>query len=146
MKLPTCIALCLAIVSSQNVLANLIDQAASGECSCGQTRPNAEGVVHVGNVIGTVIRRVEPSYPEQAKRRRIEGVVVVEVFLDQAGCVRWAKAIAGPAELRASAEAAACSSRFTPPTIEGKPVSLFGLLTYTFKLPRKARAVKARPN
>jgi TonB family protein len=71
-----------------------------------------------------------PDYPIDA--RDISGKVTVEVKVDEQGKVTSARAISGPAKLRAAAEAAALKARFSPTKISGKAVSVKGIITFNF--------------
>lgn len=61
---------------------------------------------------GVVIPKA--SYPDEAKRAGVSGTVAVKVTLDPQGNVIEARAISGPAMLRASAEEAALKARLLP--------------------------------
>lgn len=58
--------------------------------------------------------RVEPVYPELAKRMRITGVVKVEATVDAAGKVTDVKALSGSSALVNAAEDAVRKWRFAP--------------------------------
>lgn len=61
-----------------------------------------------------VQHRVEPVYPELAKRMRIGGTVRVEVTIATDGTVTGAKAISGNKMLAPAAEEAIKKWKFTP--------------------------------
>jgi len=77
-----------------------------------------------------LISAPKPDYPAAAKG--ISGNVTVEVAIDEQGKVTSARAITGPAELRGAAEAAALKARFTPTKLSGAPVSVKGIITFSF--------------
>jgi TonB family protein len=60
------------------------------------------------------IHKVNPSYPEDAKKEGIEGPVSMEVLIGAAGQVKDVKVIKGPAELAESAMAAMRQWKFEP--------------------------------
>jgi len=60
-----------------------------------------------------IIKRVAPEYPEEAERARIQGKVVVDITVDEAGNVSNVKVVSGPAELQQSAVDAAKQWRFS---------------------------------
>lgn len=72
----------------------------------------------------------KPDYPAEAKG--ISGNVTVEVAIDEHGKVTSAHAINGPLVLRAAAESAALKARFSPTKLSGTPVSVNGVVTFTF--------------
>lgn len=68
------------------------------------------------------ITKVQPIYPELARRMNVTGTVHVEIVVDTAGKVISAKAVDGSPVLRGSAELAVKQWRFKPSMMNGKPV------------------------
>lgn len=60
------------------------------------------------------------------------GVVLVQVLIDEQGSVIDARAVAGPAHLQAAAVSAARLARFTPTLLMGEAVKVSGTLSYNF--------------
>lgn len=75
-----------------------------------------------------------PPYPAEAKEQRIQGTVVVELRVDEAGVPIEAKALEGPEALRPTAIAYAKEWRFEPLKVKGKPVQARFKLTMPFRL------------
>jgi protein TonB len=92
-------------------------------------KPVSGGVLN-----GTAISLPPPVYPDAAKRMRTQGVVIVEVILDETGKVVSATAKDGPAILRDPAVQAAHKARFTPTKLSGQPVKVAGVIQYKFAL------------
>lgn len=92
-------------------------------------KPVSGGVLN-----GTAINLPAPSYPDAAKRMKVQGVVTVEVVLDETGKVISAEAISGPAILREAAAQAAKRARFSPTKLSGMPVKVSGIINYKFAL------------
>jgi TonB family protein len=92
-------------------------------------KPVSGGVLN-----GTAIVLPPPIYPEAAKRMRTQGVVSVDVILDETGKVVSANASSGPAILREAAIAAALKARFSPTKLSGQPVKVSGVINYKFAL------------
>ena len=83
----------------------------------------------------TVTRRVEPTYPEVARKARVSGVVVIEAIIDRQGNVDQVKVLKGlPMGLSAEAEAAVRQWKFRPGTLNGQPVDVIFSLTVNFTL------------
>lgn len=78
-----------------------------------------------------------PAYPPAAKAVRAEGAVTVKVQIGPEGNVIYASAVSGHPLLRAAAEAAAREAKFAPTLLEGKPLTVTGVLTYNFAAPKK---------
>jgi len=58
--------------------------------------------------------KVDPVYPAEAKKKGVQGAVVLDVLITAAGDVKDAKATKGPEELRASAIEAVSQWKFEP--------------------------------
>lgn len=80
--------------------------------------------------------RVEPTYPERARRAGVEGRVTVHLRISAAGEVVAADltASSGSAALDAAALAAAQASRFTPARADAGAVPSEASATYRFEL------------
>ena len=92
-------------------------------------KPVSGGVLN-----GTAINLPPPLYPDAAKRMRTQGVVTVDVILDETGKVVAANASSGPAILREAAVQAALKARFSPTKLSGQPVKVSGVINYKFAL------------
>jgi TonB family protein len=73
-----------------------------------------------------------PEYPPLALGVRVAGTVIVKVIIDEEGKVIAAQAAGGHPLLQQSAEKAARKARFSPTLEEGKPVKVYGKITYNF--------------
>jgi TonB family protein len=82
------------------------------------------------------IEKVPPSYPEEAKKERVQGAVVVEATIGTDGVVSDLKAIEDPdARLTAAALEAVARWRFEPARdAKGKAVAVRFTVTVNFKL------------
>jgi len=63
-------------------------------------------------------------YPEEAKAKGIEGIVVIECLIDMDGYARDARALLGPEQLMRTAEDAVEKSQWNPARVHGQPVQL----------------------
>lgn len=104
----------------------------------------APGALHVGGSVKApiVITRVNPIYPEIARKDKIAGIVIVEVLIDKTGNVVDALALKDlPDGLGQAAIDAVKQWKFKPATMNGEPVDVIFVLTTSFKL----GAVKPQP-
>jgi|SRR5215213_3241046 len=92
-------------------------------------KPVSGGVLN-----GTAVYLPPPTYPEAAKRMRTQGVVTVDVILDETGKVVAANASSGPSMLRDAAVQAALKAKFSPTKLSGQPVKVSGVINYKFAL------------
>ena len=74
----------------------------------------------------------QPTYPDKAKKKRIEGVVLVRVTIGKDGRVSSAKAESGHPLLVESAQDWAKGRRITPQRVRGEIVSSSGILVVKF--------------
>lgn len=82
-----------------------------------------------------VTRKAEPQYTERARRGKISGVVRLRALLGADGKVKGVIIIKGlGGGLSETAAEAARAIRFTPATVDGRPVSQFATLEYYFRV------------
>jgi protein TonB len=85
------------------------------------------------------IALVLPEYPEQEKKRRVEGVVRVSLHIDETGRVVDAVVVentTGSELCAAAALRAAKGTRFIPARRGGKPIPYWVTMPFTFSLPK----------
>lgn len=98
-------------------------------------QPGAAREVQGGVLNGKAVYKPQPEYPASAKSVRAQGVVTVQVTVDETGKVIEAKATRYPhLSLVWAAEDAARRARFTPTLLSGSPVKVRGIITYNFLL------------
>lgn len=100
------------------------------------TLPRSMRPVSGGVLNGRALILPPPVYPPVAKAANAAGTVTVRVLIDENGKIAEAKAIYGPKLLRKAAEDAAREARFAPTQLSGQPVSVTGVITYTFVVPQ----------
>jgi TonB family protein len=83
----------------------------------------------------SLLRRVEPQYPEQAIMHHIQGPVLLDVRMDRKGAVQDIKLLSGDPILAEAAIAAVRQWQFKPPKVNGRPVEMETKITLTFSLP-----------
>lgn len=88
--------------------------------------------VDAGIVNGRAVSLPRPSYP-MSVRGSGGGTIRVQVLIDEGGSVTSAGALQGQAALRKAARTAACQAKFSPTLLAGKPVKVWGLITYYFR-------------
>ncbi len=82
-----------------------------------------------------LIHKVNPEYPEIARKARIQGVVILEAVITKDGTVENVKVLRGVHPiLDQSAANAAQQWRYKPATLNGKPVKVYFTITVKFTL------------
>lgn len=79
-----------------------------------------------------LVRKVQPIYPDLARRMNLAGTVHVAIVVDTSGKVASAEAIDGSPALRGAAELAVKQWRFRPSTMNGIPVIGKGTVSVQF--------------
>ncbi len=80
--------------------------------------------------------RVEPDYPEEARRQGVQGAVVLEVHINPAGAVQELKLISGYPLLAQAATDAVRQWKFKPHTVNGHRAEMQTVVTLNFRLPQ----------
>lgn len=98
--------------------------------------PVAPKVLRISEVLNSkAITLPKPPYPALARQIRLEGMVTIQVLIDENGTVLSAKPVSGHPMLIPDSQRAAMQARFSATTINGVPVKVSGVITYNFKLP-----------
>jgi protein TonB len=117
-------------------LAKPIEPAAPAAPPPPPPKPKPAGPIRVTeNVTPPVsVSQPAPAYPAAAKAAGIEGTVIVKYAVGTDGSVTVAKAVRGPAELRAACEATVKSWRFKPALLDGAAVSVWRIARFPFRI------------
>jgi TonB family protein len=88
---------------------------------------------------GSLLHRVEPDYPEEARGQQIQGPVVLDVRTGRDGAVQEVKLVSGQRLLAEAAMAAVKQWRFSPRVVKGEPVEMQTKVTLNFRLPTESQ-------
>jgi protein TonB len=97
----------------------------------GKRRPISGGVLN-----GKAISLPKPDYPADARAAGVDGVVVIQVTVDEQGNVAEARAVSGPVQLQQASINAALQAKFSPTLLMGEPVKVTGVIVYNFGRPQ----------
>lgn len=86
--------------------------------------PGPGPTVKAGVIAGSKIGGVDPRYPIEARRNRVQGMVMLEATINKAGEIDNLQIISGPKELRESAFDAVKTWRYKPYLLNGQPVAV----------------------
>jgi protein TonB len=92
---------------------------------------------NLGVEMPTVAVQVPPIYPEEARKKGIQGEVQVQILVGADGIVKEATVISnktGSKELEKAALDAVYKWKFNPGKLEGKPVQVHVIIPIKFKL------------
>jgi len=98
--------------------------------------PKAKPPIRVGGNVqnSKLIQKIDPVYPELAKRARVAGIVLLQVTVDEQGSVQDVKLIRGHPLLNQSAIDAVRQWRYSPTLLNGEPVQVIATVTVNFVL------------
>jgi TonB family protein len=85
---------------------------------------------------GSLLHRVEPEYPEDARQQHIQGAVVLEVHIGGDGAVQEVHVVSGPAQLAQASTDAVKQWRFQPRSLNGRAAEMQTRITLNFRLPQ----------
>jgi periplasmic protein TonB len=81
-----------------------------------------------------LIYKVNPVYPELARRARVSGDVILEAVIDEEGTVSTIKVLSGHALLNNAAIEAVRQWKYSPTILSGEPVQVIATVTVMFRL------------
>jgi protein TonB len=84
---------------------------------------------------GNLLYRVEPDYPEEARRQGVQGPVVLDLHIGKDGLVQGADLVSGHPLLAQAATAAVKQWRFRTRYVNGNEVEMQARITLHFALP-----------
>ena len=79
--------------------------------------PVSEGIAG-----GTLVHKVQPVYPLEARRLHLEGTVVLDATITQEGQIENLKLVSGDPVLAKAATEAVSKWRYTPYLLNGRPI------------------------
>jgi tetratricopeptide (TPR) repeat protein len=88
---------------------------------------------NIGSLKNYAVKLAMPMYSQVERQRNIQGIVTVQITLDEEGKIVAVKAISGPVSLRLAAEDAARKSKFTPVKVGEKTIKATGFINYNFQ-------------
>lgn len=86
------------------------------------------------NEMPRVISEVRPEYPKEAREKKIEGRVILDILIDKEGRVRQATVVDGEEIFRKGALQAIKKFLFRPANVDGGPVAVKIRYTLNFEL------------
>ena len=84
-------------------------------------------------LLSHALTRIQPVFPDQARRARIDGDVVIALEVDHEGVVTQTQLLSGDPLLRPAVEFAARQWRFESFCIDGRPYAVRSVLDFQFR-------------
>ncbi len=98
--------------------------------------PKLGAPISQGIAGGALIRRVQPVYPADARRMHVEGSVVIDAVVTVDGQVDQLQLVSGDPRLAPAALDAVRQWRYTPYSLNGKPIPKQTRITISFIAPQ----------
>jgi len=118
---------------ARNVGATAIDVGTPPPALVEKPKP---AMVHKKVINSEALLLPKPPYPPIARTAGVQGVVSVQVVIDESGRVISAKAVSGNPLLVPAAQQAAMRAKFSPTMLGESAVKVSGVITYNFTLQR----------
>jgi periplasmic protein TonB len=93
--------------------------------------------VSQGVTQGMILKRVQPTYPQQALQMRVHGSVLLQATISKTGNTTSVKVLSGDAVLARAAVQAVSQWKYKPYYLNGEPVEIQTQITVNFKLPNE---------
>ncbi|MGB7295851.1 MAG: TonB family protein [Candidatus Aminicenantales bacterium] len=101
----------------------------------GKEKKKPEGEISTGEVlIPRLIKKVDPVYPEAARKAGIQGLVLLEATTDEKGNIAAVRVLKSIPELDGAAIDALKQWKYDPVIVEGKPKGVVFTVTIQFRL------------
>jgi protein TonB len=121
----------IAAAGNGGTLPNLLGNQHNSPAPVLQTLTVSQGVSQ-----GLAIKKIQPTYPSNALRLRIEGPVQLLATISKKGDISAVKIISGDPTLARAATDAVKQWKYKPYLLDGSPVEIQTQITVNFKLPR----------
>jgi protein TonB len=114
------------------------DNPFGGQARRPMVRPDLKAPVHLSSTIvaGLLLQKTVPLYPPIARAAGIQGTVVLEATISQAGTIENLRAVSGPAMLQQTALDAVKTWRYRPYLLNGDPVEVETTVNVVFTMGR----------
>ena len=120
----------IAPASNGATLPNLIDNSTKAPTPVLQTLSVSQGVSQ-----GLLVKKVQPTYPPNALRLRLEGAVQLLATISKNGDISAVKILSGEPQLARAAVDAVKQWKYKPYLLNGSPVEIQTQVTVKFTLP-----------
>jgi TonB family protein len=120
----------IAPASNAAALPSLMDNGAKTPTPVLQTLSVSQGVSQ-----GLLLKKVQPTYPPNALRLRLEGSVLLSATISKTGDISAVKILSGEPQLAHAAVDAVKQWKYKPYLLNGAPVEIQTQVTVNFKVP-----------
>jgi protein TonB len=132
----TLLIVALVLVTTVLALGQSQDQSSAPPPSHLQSEPELPKRVRVssGVISGLLLEKVSPIYPEKARKKHIQGVVILSATIDKNGDIANLVLVSGDPILAKAATAAVRQWKYRPYLFDGQPVEVETQIQVKFTL------------
>lgn len=128
-------SLAFGVATCCSALALHISVGAGSARSDAKAAGSAKAVkIPSGVMAGTLLTRVNPVYPEAAKKAKVQGSVILHAVIGKDGAIQDLQTVSGPEELRRSALDAVRQWTYKPYLLNGEPVEVETTITVNYSM------------
>jgi protein TonB len=111
-------------------------EAPASQAAPPQTQPQSPKRVRVsqGVLQGMIASKVQPKYPKDARKQRIQGPVVMQAIIGTNGDVIDLRLVSGHPLLAPAAMGAVKQWKYRPYMLNGSPIEVETMITFNFTL------------
>jgi TonB family protein len=128
-----CAALGLATCGSALALGIHSDSGSAAENNTPSKAPK-QLTVPAGTMAGNLLNKVMPVYPEEAKKEKIQGTVVLSALIGKDGIVENLRVLSGPNQLQQSSLDAVRQWTYKPYLLNGDPIEVKTTVNVVYSL------------
>ena len=112
------------------------DQSSPSPPSQPQTQPELPKRVRISSSVsgGLLLKKVNPEYPKKARKKHIQGVVILSATIDKSGDIANLVVVSGDPILAKAASDAARQWKYRPYLLQGQPVEVETQIQVNFTL------------
>jgi protein TonB len=125
---------CAGMLGQSNATSNGGSQMPDATSNAAPGSKDNPARVSTGVMMRLILHKVDPIYPEDARKDHISGAVVLAATVDDQGTVVKLSSVSGPEKLRDAALNAANQWTFKPYQLNGRPVFVSTQFTVIFNV------------
>ncbi len=130
------VALCFVVIAAAATSAVALRVAVDSQTAADNPSSKKAGPrsIPADVMAGNVVSKVNPKYPPDAKKARIQGTVVLDAVVGKTGVVENLKVVSGPNELQQSSLDAVRQWKYKPFLSNGNPIDVETTISVIYSL------------
>ena len=125
---------CAGMLGQSNATSNGGGQVLDAASNAAPGSKDNPARVSTGVMMRLILHKVDPIYPEDAKKDHVSGAVVVAATVDDQGKIVKLSPVSGPEKLRDAALSAVNQWTFKPYLLNGRPVFVLTQFVVNFNV------------